>query len=291
MILSIGEILADMTFNNETESFSAFAGGAPFNVAVNAKRAGAVSGFIGKVGNDTIGRFLIAKTKKADLDYLNIQVDGVKNTTLAFVSLTNGERDFSFYRNKTADYYFDLKDISLGALSNLNIVNIGSLMLSDKDGVKTANGLFKMVKKSGAKIAFDINLRMDLYDDFSSAKKVYSPFIKKADIIKFSDDEFALFTDNKSIEDGLAFLGLLNKTVIVTFGAKGSVIAHNGMVKTIPTVPVTPVDTTGAGDAFFGTFLAHMDGKDFTENNLTFAMEQASIKGAEATKFHGAIKL
>ena len=65
MILSIGEILADMVGSNEngTLTFKSFCGGAPFNVAVNAKNAGASVGFIGRVGKDVIGRFVTEEAK------------------------------------------------------------------------------------------------------------------------------------------------------------------------------------------------------------------------------------
>ena len=59
----------------------------------------------------------------------------------------------------------------------------------------------------------------------------------------------------------------------------------------MPTIPVTPVDTTGAGDAFYGTFLAYIENKEYTSENLTSAMKIANQKGAETTLFKGAIKL
>ena len=113
MILAIGELLSDMvgTTENNTLSFKAFAGGAPFNLAVNAKRQGATVGFVGRVGNDVIGRFLLEETKKAGFDSADIQIDNVRNTTLAFVSLVDGERDFSFYRHDTADFNLDFDKI------------------------------------------------------------------------------------------------------------------------------------------------------------------------------------
>ncbi len=71
MILSIGEILADMVGNEEdgTLTFKAFCGGAPFNVAVNAKKAGASVAFVGKVGKDVIGRFVRKEALKANLEF------------------------------------------------------------------------------------------------------------------------------------------------------------------------------------------------------------------------------
>ena len=113
MILSIGEILADMVGEtvDGTLAFKSFCGGAPFNVAVNAKKASASVGFIGRVGKDVIGRFVTEEAKKAKLDYLDIQEDDERNTTLAFVTLTDGERDFAFNRHDTADFNIDINEI------------------------------------------------------------------------------------------------------------------------------------------------------------------------------------
>ena len=84
---------------------------APFNVAVNSKNAGATVGFIGRVGKDVIGRFVTDEAKKADLDFLDIQVDNERNTTLAFVTLTDGERDFAFNRHDTEDFNIKIEEI------------------------------------------------------------------------------------------------------------------------------------------------------------------------------------
>ena len=95
MILSIGEILADMIGEeqNGVTAFKMYGGGAPFNVAVNAKKAG----FIGRVGRDPVGKFLKGFAAGAGLDFCGIQEDETRNTTLAFVTLKGGERDFAFF--------------------------------------------------------------------------------------------------------------------------------------------------------------------------------------------------
>lgn len=99
MILSIGEILADMIGEeqNGVTAFKMYGGGAPFNVAVNAKNAGAKAGFIGRVGRDPVGKFLKGFAAGAGLDFCGIQEDETRNTTLAFVTLKGGERDFAFF--------------------------------------------------------------------------------------------------------------------------------------------------------------------------------------------------
>ena len=197
MILSVGEILADMIGENNggNMQFSAYCGGAPFNMAVNAHLAGAKVGFIGRVGNDPIGRFVTEQAAKAKLEMLDIQQDDERNTTIAFVTLTNGERDFAFYRHDTADYHIDAEKIDFGGIKDLTTVHLGSLMLSEDKGRQVAEEIVAKTKQVGALLSFDMNFRMDIYKDFEEAKKSYQPFVMQADILKFSEDELADYTD------------------------------------------------------------------------------------------------
>ena len=106
MILSIGEILADMVGKqvDGQVSFERKAGGAPFNVACGVARFGGESGFIGCVGDDLIGDFLTDFAKAQGLSFLRVDKSEKHNTTLAFVELSpEGERSFCFYRKNTAD--------------------------------------------------------------------------------------------------------------------------------------------------------------------------------------------
>ncbi len=293
MILSIGEILADMIGERDGENliFKTFCGGAPFNVAVNAKQSGASVAFIGKVGKDNVGKFLIDYASKAELDHLNIAVDKKRNTTLAFVTLTDGERDFTFFRNNTADFNLDIKDIDFSLYKDLNIVHLGSLMLSEKVGEKFAHALCKKVKKAKKLLSFDLNLRMDLYENEEDAVKVYAPFIKMADILKFSEEEILWFTGKDSFEDAICSLYKQDRILLISLGSKGSMYYYNGMSGVVPTTEVKPVDTTGAGDAFFGGFLAKIDGKIIDEQVIKDALVFANECGAKATQFKGAIKI
>lgn len=291
MILSIGEILADMTDKEGKGEFIATAGGAPFNVAVNAKRAGANVGFIGRVGKDIIGKFLLNKSAKANLDRLDIQIDEVRNTTLAFVTLTDGERDFTFNRHDTADYNIDFNQIDFDSYKDLKILHLGSLMLSEKEGKAFALKVAKKVKKLGVKLSFDMNFRLDTYKDFLDAKKAYKPYVECADIIKFSDDELKMYTGLDGVEEGVKSLYREGSLFVVTLGSKGSYYYYNGLSGIVKTKAVKPVDTTGAGDAFFGTLLAGIEGKELNEKTIVEAMEKANVAGAENTQFTGALQL
>ena len=293
MILSIGEILADMVGEriDGTMTFKSFCGGAPFNVAVNAKNAGAKVGFIGCVGKDPIGKFLTLEAGKASLDSLKIQVDSKRNTTLAFVTLTDGERDFSFYRNDTADYNIDIDSVNFNDYNDLSIVHLGSLMLSEENGKVLAQKVVDKTKSLGKKLSFDLNFRKDIYKNFLDAVNSYKPFVEQADIIKFSDDELRDYTGKEDIIEGIESIYKKDTLIVLTLGSKGSMYYLNGKYGLVETVKVKPIDTTGAGDAFFGTFLANIEKEEWTEENIKNALVKANKAGAETTQFLGAIKL
>lgn len=294
MILSVGEILADMIGQkvNGVTTFKAFCGGAPFNLAVNAKQSGAKVGFVGRVGNDVIGRFVLCEAQKAHLDRLDIQIDAECNTTIAFVTLTDGERDFAFNRHDTADFNIDFDDIDFESYENLEIVHLGSLMLSEQKGREFAEKIANKASELGAKLSFDMNFRKDIYKNFEDAKRAYAPFVERADIIKFSDDELADYTGISDIGEAAKSVLKKDKLLLVTLGKSGSAYYYNGLKGIVPSISgVKCVDTTGAGDAFFGAFLANIKGKELTEENIVYSMQQGNIKGAKTTEFYGAIEL
>ena len=274
-----------------TLTFKSFCGGAPFNVAVNAKKAGASVGFIGRVGKDIIGRFVTDEAKKANLDSLDIQVDNERNTTLAFVTLTDGERDFAFNRHDTADFNIDIDKINFLMYNDLKIIHLGSLMLSEENGKCFAKSIAQKAKDLGVKLSFDMNFRMDTYKDFEDAKKAYKPFVEQADVIKFSDDELRLYTGIEDLNKAIVSIYQEGQLFVLTLGSKGSMYFYNGQSGVVPTEKVVPVDTTGAGDAFFGTLLANVENKEWTKENIESALIKANKAGAETTQFLGAIKL
>ena len=109
-VFTIGEALIDFIPNekgislSEVISFDKAPGGAPANVACAVAKLGGESSFIGKLGMDAFGDFLIDTLKNTGVDISNIKRSTEANTALAFVSLkADGNREFMFYRNPSAD--------------------------------------------------------------------------------------------------------------------------------------------------------------------------------------------
>lgn len=226
------------------------------------------------------------------MEKLNIQIDDERNTTIAFVTLTDGERDFAFNRHDTADFNIDFGDIDFSGYEDLHIVHLGSLMLSEQKGRELAEKVANKASELGAIFSFDMNFRKDIYNDFEDAKRAYEPFVERADIIKFSDDELAEYTGISDMDKAAESVLKKDKLLLVTLGKSGSAYYYNGLKGIVPSISgVKCVDTTGAGDAFFGAFLANTEGKELTEEKVVYAMQQGNIKGAKAMEFYGAIEL
>lgn len=287
MILCVGELLADMigTTVRGTFCYERRAGGAPFNVACAARKLGAESAFVGCVGEDAIGAFLADYAAARGLSGLCVTRSGQYNTTLAFVELDErGERSFSFYRKHTADYH--LPEIPDDLFARADTVHIGSLMLSEEAGKGYAYRLADRAHAAGKRVSFDVNFRDDVFPDRASAVAAYRDMLVRADLIKFSEEELAVFGES-FVQTELA-----DRLVCVSLGARGSRWRFRGNEGGAQSIRVRPVDTTGAGDAFWAGVLAQTDCvpfSAFTERFLNEALRFANACGALNTLGRGAI--
>lgn len=287
MIVCIGEILADMIGEekNGAITYERKAGGAPFNVACALKKFGTEVKFVGNVGDDLIGKFLINFASDFGMDTTYIGKDQTRNTTMAFVELNaEGERSFCFYRKNTADYF--LPEINDDLLKKTDIVCIGSLMMSEKRCVEYALDIIERAHAYKKLVAFDVNYRTDIFRDKESAVKTYKSILEQADIVKFSEDEVEIFT-KAYIEKELA-----DKLVLITLGKHGSEWRYQGKTNSQPSITVKVEDTTGAGDAFFAGALSVLDkvkDKKFTKEDLDNALRFGNVAGALNTTGRGAI--
>lgn len=291
MLISIGEILVDIFDDGNKQTV--LPGGAPFNVACNALLYTKDVAFIGAVGKDENGRMLLKTAEEKGFKYLNIDVLDNRDTTKAIVTLNNGERSFRFERSFGADYCLDISSIDFNKIKDNDIVHIGSLMLSEKEGIDFYHKLVKELKASkGVKISFDINYRDDIFSSPHEAKKILIDALKEADILKFSLEEIELLTNQKDLSLGLKELLNDKQIAVITLGKDGSIYYHNGHMIKVDTYPVKPVDTTGAGDAFYSYFLASLVNEpDFIkdEEKIKHYLRRANVVGGLATLKKGAI--
>ena len=136
-VVTMGEVLIDFIPNEKgmglkgVKGFSKMPGGAPANVAACVAKLGGSSYFMGMVGKDGFGSFLVDELIANGVNTSRIIRTSEKNTGLAFVSLTeSGERDFIFYRDPSADQLFSKKDVDVEVLEQ-SILHFLSVSLKD----------------------------------------------------------------------------------------------------------------------------------------------------------------
>lgn len=300
-VFCIGELLIDFVAENQGSDlskavqFTKKAGGAPANVACAISKLGGRSYFIGCVGKDPFGTYLLDVLKTEGVDISMAQRSNTF-TTLAFVSLaSDGERDFVFDRGADKELVYDS---SIKKNFKRNLVHFGAATALLGGEMETAYNhyLFDALTKESF-ISFDPNYRVDLWkDDEATFIKKCLPYVEKSHLCKFSLEEALLLSGKDSVEEACPVLHEIGVQIIaVTLGKDGTYLSMNGNTAIVPSVSVSPVDTTGAGDAFIGCLLYQIAGlQDFNSifsdtEGLKKMIAIANKAGAITTTQYGAI--
>ncbi|MCL6267384.1 carbohydrate kinase family protein [Flagellimonas myxillae] len=300
-VFCVGELLVDFVAEKQGSDltkaniFTKKAGGAPANVACAIAKLGGKSVFIGAVGEDPFGKFLLNVIKKEGVDISLVQISKTF-TTLAFVSLAeDGERDFVFSRGADRELVYDpslRKDLAG------NILHLGAATALLGGELEKAYGkyLFDGLTKDMF-ISFDPNFRGDLWkDNEQQFIKKCMPLIEKSHLCKFSLEEAKLLSGKTDLDEACDYLHHAGTPIItVTLGKEGTLLSMGKHRQMVPSIKVKPIDTTGAGDAFIGCLLkqiADMDNfslllEDF--DSLLNMVEMANKAGAITTTNYGAI--
>lgn len=260
-VVALGEILIDFTPYGKSQSgmeiFEQNPGGAPANVLVSAQNFGAKTAFIGKVGKDMQGEFLKETLGKYKVETKGLVVDEGAFTTLAFVNLSEkGERSFSFARKPGADTCLKKEEVDIDLIKNSKIFHFGSLSLTDEPAKSATIYSVEEAHKSGVIVSYDPNYRALLWKNKETAIKEMRSLIKYVDIMKISDEETTLLTGYEDPEKaGTELLNQGVSAVFITLGAEGALLKTKKFQIKVKGKSCNVVDTTGAGDCFWGSIL------------------------------------
>lgn len=274
-VTALGEILIDFTFSGYNEDgmalFAQNPGGAPANVLAAVQKLGGKTAFIGKVGNDMHGNFLRNVLQSKNICCDGLLTDNNTFTTLAFVSLSeNGERSFSFARKPGADTRLEENEVNYDIIKSSKVLHVGSLSLTDSPSREATLAALDFAKENNITVSYDPNYRAMLWKNEETAKKGMRSVLPYVDIIKISDEETGLLTDEKDVKGAAKRLLRLGvKCVIVTKGSEGAYILSQKGEAEIKSKKVTVADTTGAGDSFMGGFLYKLTDANITPDELS----------------------
>ncbi|MBM6775130.1 carbohydrate kinase family protein [Olsenella profusa] len=290
-VSALGELLIDFTDAGTSEAgghlFERNAGGAPANVLVALQRLGHKTAFLGKVGCDMHGAFLRRTLEENGIDTTGLVSDPDAFTTLAFVQLApNGEREFSFARKPDADTRITADELARDVIADSRVFHVGSLSLTDEPARSATLEALRVAREAGCVTSYDPNYRANLWPSAEAASEQMRSVVPQMDLMKLSDEECELLTGEK--DPAAAAATLLEqgpRVVAVTLGAGGAYVACAEGGREVPGFPAEAVDATGAGDSFWGGFLAAFceSGKAPAEVTLDDAVSFARLGNAVAS--------
>ena len=296
-VIAIGEALIDFipTVKGQelknVESFTRVPGGAPLNVVSAVCKLGGDGIMLTKLGQDAFGDIIIDTVKPLGVDISRILRTSKANTALAFVSLKeNGERDFSFYRNPSADMLLAEEEIVEDDFKPGDILHFCSVSLIDAPIKDAHRKAIEFAKNNNCIVSFDPNIRLPLWESPEKCREAILEFLPLANIVKVSDEELEFITGIKDEKEALnsLFVGSVN-VVIYTKGVNGAEFITSNNKYFAPSYKVEVEDTTGAGDSFIGAILYKISSQNITltdlvsldkntvENILDFANRTAAI--------------
>lgn len=301
IVVSFGEMLIDFVPTvagvslAEAPAFVKAAGGAPANVSVAVSRLGGRSAFVGKLGDDDFGRMLAVMLRDNGVSVAGIRFDGFARTALSFVTLrADGEREFMFYRNPSADMLLTPAELDLELIRRASIFHFGSISLIAEPCRSAHVAAMQEAKNAGALLSYDPNLRLVLWPSAEEAKNQMMSIWDQANIVKISDTELEFLTGKSSLEDDvvMSLWRPAMKLLVVTLGKDGCKYYTKNFCGTVDGIKVNPVDTTGAGDAFVGAMLWGI-AKDLStlkdEKKLKELLRFANACGGITTTKKGAV--
>jgi fructokinase len=303
-ILCIGEALIDMICTDkgstlsEGNNFLKKAGGAPTNVAAAIAALGGNATLAAKVGIDPFGKHLIEVMQSFGVSTEWLLQDEKYFTTFAFVSLmNNGERDFYF--NRGADGQLSESEMNQINIDDYSIIHFGSATAFLEGPLQNAyTALLLKCITNNIFISFDPNYRHLLFqNNIETFIKQSWQFLEQCNFFKVSDEEAMLLTNTTTIDDAAHILSNHTKAVFaITLGKEGTLLNVHQEKIIIPSIPIIPIDTTGAGDAFVGAVLYQLS--LFNNQEIQLLQKQqwiniitnANKAGARTCEFIGAME-
>jgi fructokinase len=275
-IISLGEALVDFIPTDETNAtYQKSPGGAPANVAAGLARLGNRSAFLGKVGDDVLGAFLIDTLKSFGVNTFHVYKTEKARTGAVFVTLdSDGERSFDFYINPSADRFLEEKDIQPSLFKEYKILHFGSISTIGEPSKRATEKAIRLAKENKMWVSYDPNLRLSLWETPALARERISSMLHYADIVKISEEELEFITGLKKVKEGIKVLQRYHiPLLLITLGDDGSYVVTKDGEEYVPAKTVNAIDTTGAGDAYVAGMLHGLNQYEGTLDDLT--LEQA----------------
>lgn len=279
-VVVLGSINVDTTYHvnrfpqpGETiaaQSKSSAPGGKGANQAVAAARSGAQTAFVGAVGSDNEGQYMLEALKENDIDTSHINIDKYHGTGSAAITLdANGQNDIMVYGGANQA----MQPGEFGDLSEL-LTHTDFLIAQFETPQAVALDLFKQAKEQGVTTVLNP----------APAHEIMPELLQYTDVIAPNEIECALLTgieltdEDSMLKSADYFRERGVKHLLITLGDRGVFYSTPDDHGLVPAFKVKAVDTTAAGDTFIGALCSQLE-KDLAnvEDSLRYAQRASSL--------------
>ncbi|MDJ0557289.1 MAG: carbohydrate kinase [Microcoleaceae cyanobacterium MO_207.B10] len=264
-VICLGEILFDYLADqpgitlNQVESWTAYPGGAPANVACGLVKLGTSAALISAVGKDTEGNSLAQLLTEVGVDTTGLQLHPTAPTRKVYVLRSKtGEPEFLGFGDRLttefADTQIQAEFLPESLFLNGEFLVLGTIGLAYLETRQTIYQALELADRYHLKIIVDVNWRPLFWPNSEDAKALIYSLLKRVDFVKLSMEEADWLFDSTDPGAITYRLGSVEGT-LVTAGNQGCAYCLSENEGRIPAFSLGVVDTTGAGDGFVAGFI------------------------------------
>jgi len=268
--IAVGRLCIDLNANEtqrpmeETRTFTKYVGGSPANIAIGASRLGLKTGFIGKVSDDQMGRFITQYLHENNIDTENILIDRTGAVTgLAFTEIKSPtDCSILMYRDNVADLKLEPTEVSEEYIKQSKALLISGTALAKSPSREAVFLALEYARKHDVVVFFDIDYRPYTWESEAETAVYYNLAAEKCDVIIGTREEFdmmeKLLNYEKSDDKVTAerWFSYHAKIVVIKHGGEGSIAytrdgqSHRGGI-----FKTKVLKTFGAGDSYASAFI------------------------------------
>jgi 5-dehydro-2-deoxygluconokinase len=280
-LIAIGRLCIDLNANEihrpmeETRTFTKYVGGSPANIAIGSARLGQRTGFIGKVSDDQMGRFITDYLEKNQIDTSSVKVDQTGAVTgLAFTEIKSPEDcSILMYRDNVADLKLHPSEIDEDYIKQSKTLLVSGTALAQSPSREAVFLALEYAVKHDVRIIFDLDYRPYTWVDEAETAVYYNLAAEKCDVIIGTREEFdmmeKLLNVKESSDDYTAsrWFSYRAELVVIKHGGSGSIAyTKDGASHRSGIFRTNVLKTFGAGDSYASAFIyGLMNGKDISE--------------------------
>jgi sugar/nucleoside kinase (ribokinase family) len=271
VVTKIGVLPSQINYGSDTPAqISTHGGGAAGNVAAWLTRTDARATIVGHVGNDAAGSALVSEFDALGVRHHNLVVDNGHSGVVVVLVDPTGER--TMFPDNGANSGLELQD--LPELDEYNSVYISGYSPLDPLSLSGIKQMITKIREAKIPIYFDPASVGGMKEVAISEVKSWLPLM---DVLLLNEEEAIYLTDTSDIESALEILLKDCETVVIKRGSHGAIgKSRGGESVSVPAIPTTVVDTTGAGDSFAAGFISYFATKKDLARALMAGAEVAA---------------